>query len=767
MFLNPLFLIGTLFAGVPLAIHLMHRRHGRTVPWPSLRFLKASNRRTARRRQIEQLLLLILRMALMAFLSIALSRPVIRAFGVGSGGETAAVIVLDNSMSMAAPAARSTCFARAKQAAEGLLRNLPDGSWVALRLADGSEPPGAHALTKNSGAVASALRAVTAGDARGDMGAAVAGAIADIAASSAASREVHVLTDMQAAAFARAPAAPKADRPVRVVFTDCGGAAPANVAITEVAVRARRFVAGAPLGVDVRLKSFSPVDEERECVLEIDAPRGEKGGAGGGVEGSTEGSTEDSTEGGVAGGVEGRRLVRLAPGGSSGISFQFKSDRPGDVTGRVYLSPADDIGPDDMRTFRVRLADRIPVLVIERGGSRVASARPSFFISTALDPTRGSGRARSTIVAKVARPTYLHNKTTSELVRESPVAILADLGAMQNNEARAWVAYVRAGGTLVAFPSAAGRVEEGAKALSAAAGEQFLPAEIGAPKGSLSPGAGDAEPRRIDVDAADLVREEVLAPFRGLEPTLRAVTVRRAYDLRATHAAGGRAVLGLEGGGAFLAARRLGEGEVFMFAVPAGTECSDLPARSLFLPLVHALVHRGAAPRHEERNFLVGSGARVTLPREVAGKTVTLVGPTGRRTSVAAIAKEGSDASEVAVGPLARVGVYSLESDALPDPISLVANTDPRESDPARVGPARLNEMYLSSAGAEPVFVDDPAALAKAVARIRKGLELWDYLLFLVLSVALFECFYANRLAAGAKTKGNAKARAAAAVGAR
>jgi hypothetical protein len=68
-----------------------------------------------------------------------------------------------------------------------------------------------------------------------------------------------------------------------------------------------------------------------------------------------------------------------------------------------------------------------------------------------------------------------------------------------------------------------------------------------------------------------------------------------------------------------------------------------------------------------------------------------------------------------------------------------------------------MRELYLASAGAEPVFVEDPAGLAEAVTRIRKGLELWDYLLFMVLSVALFECFYANRLAAGTRKKGGAK----------
>ena len=731
MFLNPLFLIGALSAGVPLAIHLMHRRRTRVINWPSLRFLKASNRRTARRRQIEEILLLALRMALLAFLSIALSRPIIRAAGVG-GGETAVIIVLDNSMSTSALSGKTTRFARAKRAAEGILKGTPSGSWTALRLADGTESAAAHKVSKNREAVSVALRAASASDARGDLAARVAEAIADAASSSAARPEVHVLTDFQAAAFARASMPKRARRPVQLVFTDCGAEPPRSVAVTEVRVRARRLVAGAPLGIDVRLRSFSPVAEERKIVLTVDG--------------------EDE------GGARAERLRKVEPGGSVAFTFQLTLDRAGERTGRVRISPGDELPADDTRYFRVHLAERIPVLVIERAGSRVASSRPSFFLANALAP----GAAGSPIVPKVTAPGYLTGKAPRALLDESPVVILADLGAMNDSEARTWAEYVRAGGTLVAFPSAAGGLEEAARALDEAAGAPFLPAKIGPPAGDAG---ARSSPRKIDVEHADFRDEDVLEPFRDLEATLRAVTVWRAYDLRAAHAAGGRAVLALEDGTAFLAARKLGEGEVYLFAVPAGTEWSDLPARSLFLPLVHTLVYRACAPREEERSFLVGSPARVALPPAAAGKVVHLTTPGGRVRDLKAqlrdIPAEGGTApggaaavaAEVAIDRLARAGVYRLEGEGLARPIALVANVDPEESDPARIGSSRLRELYLDAAGAEPVFVDDPADLAGAVSRIRKGVELWDYLLVFVLSLALFECFFSNRLAAGARRK--------------
>jgi hypothetical protein len=740
MFLNPFFLVGALAAGVPLAIHLMHRRTSRVVRWPSLRFLVASNRRTARRRRVQEVLLLLLRMGLLAFLSVALARPVLRAWGLpGAGAETAVVVVLDNSMSMSAreagspsgdraesnlarPEDRRASFALAKQAAEEVLRVTPQGASVAFRLADGTEPPLARALSRDRGAVRRALRASSASEARGDVGARVAEAIGEAASSGAPAAEVYCLTDLQAAAFARAPLSKgRSGRPVALVFFDCGRAPVQNVAVSKVAARATRPVAGSPVAVDVRLRSFATAAQDRRVVLEIEGE-----------------------------GARAERFVKaLPPGAAEAVAFRVTPGRAGELAGRVYLAPPDDLAPDDSRFFRIRLAERIPVLVVEREPSAIRTARASFFLAAALDPTGEDAGApaglRSPLAPRVEGPAYLSGKDAAALLRSFPVAVLADLGELSAEEARLWVEYVGRGGSLLAFPSETGGLELAAAALAEAAGGPFLPAEPGAPRGDADL---RAEPRRIDVDGIDFRPDEALRPFRELDSTLRAVTVWRAYDLRVTHASGGRATLPLEGGGTFLAARRFGRGEVRLFAVPAGTRWSDFPARSLFLPLLHAIAYEAAGRDDRGRSFLVGQRAAVSVPPGPAEKArpVRLTEPGGRVTEIAPRPAEGGGA-DVVVERLARAGVHRIEGGAFEEPAALVANVDPDESDPARVGPARLRELYADAAGMEPVVVGDVGGLRKAVARLRKGFELWDYLLLLVLSVALFECFYANRRA--------------------
>ena len=548
MFLYPLYLIGALAAGVPLAIHLMHRRHSRVVQWPSLRFLTAANQRTARRRQVQELFLLAMRMAIIALLSLALARPVVRAAGLaGAGGRTSAVIVLDNSMSMSVRTGEATAFARAKLAAREVLRLTPAGSRLALRFADGTEPPIAHALSPDREAVVTALRAASAGEARGGLGARVLEAIRDARAGGAPAPEVYVLTDLQTAAFAGVTRAGGAGgRPVSVVFVDCGVRDARNVAITSAAVKARRFVAGAPFGVDVRLRSFAAGGETGEG-------EGEDEGDGPAVSPS---QIKVLLE--LDGEARAERLLKLAPGGTVGFTFQAAFGRAGECTGRVHLSPADSLPPDDIRYFRAHLADLVPVLVVDHGTSSLESARGAFFIAAALDPLGGKSAAggnangkagegerptRSPLVPKMMTPAGLAGRTSRELLRLSQVAVLAGLGPLQDTEAELWVEFVRQGGSIVIFPAERGGLDEAASAFERAAGEPFLPAEVGAAR-------GDAESKehllRVDFDRVDFQHEDALSPFRELEETLSAVSVWRAYDLRPKHSAGGRAILPLE-----------------------------------------------------------------------------------------------------------------------------------------------------------------------------------------------------------------------------
>jgi hypothetical protein len=74
-FIHPALAWGALLASVPLLIHLLNRQRHRPLQWAAMRFVMAAYKRTRRRAQMENLLLLLLRMLAVALLALAVSRP--------------------------------------------------------------------------------------------------------------------------------------------------------------------------------------------------------------------------------------------------------------------------------------------------------------------------------------------------------------------------------------------------------------------------------------------------------------------------------------------------------------------------------------------------------------------------------------------------------------------------------------------------------------------------------------------------------------------
>ena len=90
-----------------------------------MRYLKLTIQRNRRRIQIEQLLLLLLRIALPVLLFLLLARPVLNPTGLekwlGGGGRTSQIVLVDDSLSMGYAAGGPPAFHRAREVAGAVL----------------------------------------------------------------------------------------------------------------------------------------------------------------------------------------------------------------------------------------------------------------------------------------------------------------------------------------------------------------------------------------------------------------------------------------------------------------------------------------------------------------------------------------------------------------------------------------------------------------------------------------------------------------------
>lgn len=103
-FLQPWILVGLPLIGLPLVIHLINQRRHRSVPWGAMLFLVSAKRMNQGMARLRYFLIMLMRMAAIAALVFALSRP------LGSGGwgglgmtkSDATLVLLDRSASMEA-----------------------------------------------------------------------------------------------------------------------------------------------------------------------------------------------------------------------------------------------------------------------------------------------------------------------------------------------------------------------------------------------------------------------------------------------------------------------------------------------------------------------------------------------------------------------------------------------------------------------------------------------------------------------------------------
>lgn len=103
-FLQPLILAGLPLIALPILIHLINQYRHRTIPWAAMMFLISAKRMNQGMARLRYLLIMLMRMAAIAALIFALSRPLASGWwsGIGMTKPDATLILLDRSASMEA-----------------------------------------------------------------------------------------------------------------------------------------------------------------------------------------------------------------------------------------------------------------------------------------------------------------------------------------------------------------------------------------------------------------------------------------------------------------------------------------------------------------------------------------------------------------------------------------------------------------------------------------------------------------------------------------
>lgn len=672
--------LGAALIAVPILIHLLNRRRFKVVRWGAMTFLLAAFKKTRRRLELENLLLLLLRALAVALLGLAVARPMLSSdspLATMVGARRDVVIVLDASYSMAYRDGASSSYDRGLAHARSILEQLKperqDRATVILakqrpvRISASSIPTARDALARApeptfegmdlAASFELAAREVDAFTPDDAAGAPPAGAL------------LFLITDLQRSTFfprAAAPA-PDAARPagesagatpiqaavaalgarkvaIRVLDVGPGGDGPVeNVAIVDVPLPDDTPATGVPVEVRATVRNWGAtprtgvvvtptVDGNREPTQTVDLPAGES------------------------------RTVSLT------LSFRDAGDHA------IEVALEDDKLPvDDRRACAVHVRPPVRVLLVDGGP---AGADPEMSAAGMLQIVLAPSDEANTVVPfqLVGGQAFQRAAFASrlELLEQADVVVLANVEGFSDEQAARLRDFAASGGGVLFFLG--DQVDPGSYAARLRPGDDaskwLLPGAIGAVRALPS---RDTRPWRIAH-----VPDPLPAQLRFFQPAERRVLLTEvpvysflSVDVTEDDVKSGAEVLARyddPDSSPFLVTRPFGQGRVAVV-----TTSVDLPPRDkqwsriadsvkTFVPLVFDLLHATAGGDDRTQNVLVGQPIRATVlgfPRKAA-----VIDPTGRREELNVETAKPLGAERYQLPPFPstpRPGLYRME----------------------------------------------------------------------------------------------------------
>jgi von Willebrand factor type A domain/Aerotolerance regulator N-terminal len=403
-------------ASLPIIFHLIYKQKKRAMVFSTLMFLHRASPKLNSRRRLRELLLLAMRVLLIAFVLLALSRPVLR-ITTARVGHGAAVVIVDNSGSMGAVAqGGGTKLEMAAEGARNLLKALPRGSETALLLlVDEPSIEVARRLTTDRDKLLATLGKLRPTQATGDAGEALARAFAMLAEGAAQGGVVHVFTDLQEAEWKKtAMPSPQDGAAVSVVFHRINSKPwQVNVALSGIELPKERSLPRQPCAVGVALRNIS--QEAASVRLH----------------------TVDSL------GHRTMQNVSLAPFAGKTVKVSTEPDSPGIHWMNLSIE-GDDFAADNQAGVAIACEETATVLF--------AGVRGEYgVLPVALSPY-GDGRYTGMVLDFHAVETLL-----DALQKRTPIMLVVTWGGIENlitkGEDAALREYVESGGNLLIVPS--------------------------------------------------------------------------------------------------------------------------------------------------------------------------------------------------------------------------------------------------------------------------------------------------------------------------
>lgn len=465
---------------------------------------------------------------------------------------------------------------------------------------------------------------------------------------------------------------------------------------------------------------------------------------------------------------------KIEPGESTQVNFQHRFTGGGLHLVETRLLAADDLAEDNSQSRVVNIQSRLPVLLIDGSGQSRPADRATTFVEIALAPSVDESASTANekkdagetlIAARVVSAPDLSSHFDFSPFR---VVMLLDVPRLGTEVAASLASFVQRGGGLLVAPGP--RCEaDFYRNWKLPDGKHVIPAELVERRVA---GPSQASVRL----AADTFQHPALERLLANSKTdLSRADIFGYWLLKMPPAdnqvrEGGR----FDNGDLFLVEHALGRGLVTLTALSLDDKDSTLPSMVAFLPLLHEVTYRLAAPATPRLNLEPSSVLRLSLPylgeiqasdtantgidnsSEITRQTVDLTVPRGALRK--ATLENRDDQSLITLAGAIEPGVYRAE---------LRGSLAQRFPDLVRTEADQSNLLFtislpVSESRLDPLSPDEEATVEKRIPYFHAasteqlvaaitgdipGHELWKYLAIAAVVVLLAESFITRWIA--------------------
>ncbi len=681
-FLNTIILSALGLSLIPVIIHLLNRKKSKLVIFSSLEFLKSLQKKKMKKVKIQQILLLILRTAILLLAVMAFARPVSKiqeTTAIDAHTKTSVVIVIDNNVATSYLSENGMILDEIKLKTKQILNYLKEGDEALIIAAAGNLRTQDLAFTQNFSELKALTQQLNYQYTRSNINDAIYLALNALETASNVNREIYVLTPFFESGFndERIPE----QKGVKLIFVDCSVKTFNNVGVQSVEIISKIIEINKPVELRAVVKNFSK-ERVQDLIVSVylDGKR------------------------------VGQSTVTISGEDEAVVDMKIVSSKTGFIQGSVEID--DDLfAADNKRYFHLFIPQQIHVLLAGN------SSRDTEFIKLALNP-----EPLRNIPIKVK--TVNVRQLAVENFSEYSVVILSNIPRIDDALMRKIEVFLSSGNGFLIIPGTDAEVTNYNSVLSKIGFGKIVGIIDRSTKSDASTGFGR-------VDYSHPIISGIYDGKALMDRSMESPDFMKFFLTERTGTS--QTLIAYSNNAPFMEETSLKNYNALFFTSAADLTWSNWPIKGLFVPLLNRSIHYLYAKNSDaNRSYKTGKPVDIRI-NSASGNEIAVNDPNG----IELIPKVRQLGEDVLITiPTAELpGIYYLtQRGEIKSMIDV--NLDAVDMLFRRISEKKLDDLFVSM---DYIVVGNTDNVENVILQSRYGTELWKWLIFGVLMLLIVE----------------------------